>query len=262
MFIFTAGLVFLSIFVKIVFTVQTGITIMKTQIPAILLLIVLFTNNINGQINPEAYRTERERMVKEQIANRGIKHKPTLEAMRNVPRHQFVPASQISNAYRDGPLPIGYGQTISQPYIVAYMTEAIDPKPHHKVLEIGTGSGYQAAILSQIVDKIYTIEIVPELAESSSKIFKKLDYKNVFVKTADGYYGWEEAGPFDAIIVTAATEFIPPPLLAQLKEGGKMIIPVGSPFMVQQLTLVEKSKNKISTKSVMPVRFVPFTRNK
>ncbi|MDP2423824.1 MAG: protein-L-isoaspartate(D-aspartate) O-methyltransferase, partial [Bacteroidales bacterium] len=145
-------------------------------------------------------------------------------------------------------------------YIVAYMTEMIDPKPHHKVLEIGTGSGYQAAVLAEIVNEVYTIEIIPELAKSSKDVFEKLGYKNVKVKTADGYHGWAEAGPFDAIVVTAATEHIPPPLIEQLKEGGRMIIPVGTPFLVQQLVLVEKVKGKIRSKNLIPVRFVPFTR--
>lgn len=227
------------------------------------LLFLLFTNPINiaGQPNPEAYRVERERMVEQQIASRGIRHKGTLDAMKTVPRHLFVPRNQIGNAYRDSPLPIGYGQTISQPYIVAYMTEIINPKPDHIVLEIGTGSGYQAAILAGIVKEVYTIEIIPQLAESSEKLFDELGYENISVKTADGYYGWEEAGPFDAIVVTAAAEHIPPPLTAQLKDGGLMIIPVGTPFFVQQLMLVEKKDGKITTRNLMPVRFVPFTRS-
>lgn len=228
----------------------------------ILVLTILFQAITSGQSNTEAYRIERERMVNEQIFSRGIRHKPTIDAMRKIPRHQFVPQSQTSNAYRDSPLPIGYGQTISQPYIVAYMTEIVNPGPDHIVLEIGTGSGYQAAILSQIVSKVYTVEIIPELAENSAKLFDKLNYKNIHIRCGDGYDGWEDAGPFDAIIVTAAAEFIPPPLLSQLKEGGKMIIPVGTPFVVQQLTLVEKINGKILTKNMMPVRFVPFTRSR
>jgi protein-L-isoaspartate(D-aspartate) O-methyltransferase len=236
---------------------------MKTLSAALILSAVLFLSvNITAQPNPEAYRTERERMVNEQIASRGIRHSATLEAMKSVPRHMFVPRSQIGNAYRDSPLPIGYGQTISQPYIVAYMTEIVDPDPDFVVLEIGTGSGYQAAILAGIVKEVYTIEIIPELAESSRKLFSDLNYNNIHVKTADGYYGWEEAGPFDAIIVTAAAEHIPPPLIEQLKDGGKMIIPVGTPFFVQQLMLVEKKKGKTTTRNLMPVRFVPFTREK
>ena len=171
-----------------------------------------------------------------------------------------MPSEQRRFAYADRPLPIGYGQTISQPFIVAYMTQIIDPKPGQKVLEIGTGSGYQAAILAEIVDHVYTIEIVPELGRSAEKLLNEL-YNNVSVKIGDGYYGWEEAGPFDAIVVTAAAGTIPPPLIEQLKTGGKMIIPVGSPYMTQQLMLVEKGTRRYTTRSLMPVRFVPFTRS-
>jgi protein-L-isoaspartate(D-aspartate) O-methyltransferase len=208
----------------------------------------------------DKYVKTREQMVKQQIENRGIKNQPTLDAMKKVPRHKFVPPNNIERAYNDSPLPIGYGQTISQPYIVAYMTEVIDPKPGQKVLEIGTGSGYQAAVLAEIVDSVYTIEIIRELYSSSEKRLNELGYKNAFCKNADGYYGWEEAAPFDAIVVTAAAEHIPPPLIEQLKDGGKMIIPVGSPFLNQTLILVEKRGDEITTTSLLPVRFVPFTR--
>jgi protein-L-isoaspartate(D-aspartate) O-methyltransferase len=199
-------------------------------------------------------------MLTHQIQNRGIINKPTLDAMRVVNRHKFVPPNLIERAYNDGPLPIGYGQTISQPYIVAFMTAVIDPKSEFKVLEIGTGSGYQAAVLSEIVSATYTIEIITELYNSSSKRLKDLGYKNVTCKNADGYYGWEEFAPFDAIVVTAAAEYIPPPLIKQLKDGGKMIIPVGSPFLNQSLILVEKNGEEITTTNLLPVRFVPFTR--
>ncbi|MBW6497058.1 MAG: protein-L-isoaspartate(D-aspartate) O-methyltransferase [Bacteroidales bacterium] len=212
------------------------------------------------QPGSDPYTASRKQMVDVQIRARGIDHAPTLEAMERVPRHRFVPADQQRFAYADRPLPIGYGQTISQPYIVAYMTQMIDPKPHYKVLEIGTGSGYQAAILAEIVDKVYTIEIVPELGRSASRLLNEL-YDNVSVKIADGYHGWEEAGPFDAIVVTAAAGTIPPPLIEQLKEGGKMIIPVGSPYLTQQLMLVEKRSRRYTTRSLMPVRFVPFRRS-
>ena len=208
----------------------------------------------------EQYKSDREIMVKEQIEERGISNRLTLDALRKVPRHKFVPPYLIDRAYDDGPLPIGYGQTISQPYIVAYMTAAIDPKPGQKVLEIGTGSGYQAAILSEIVGKVYTIEIITELFSSSSKRLKEMDYNNITCKNADGYYGWEEFAPYDAIVVTAAAEFIPPPLITQLKDGGRMIIPVGSPFLNQTLVLVEKRDGEVITTSLFPVRFVPFTR--
>ncbi len=235
---------------------------MKTLFFAALFLLSFDPAILYSQHNPEAYRTERERMVNRQIADRGIRQQATLDAMKKVPRHLFVPPTQTGNAYRDSPLPIGYGQTISQPYIVAFMTEIVEPESDHVVLEIGTGSGYQAAVLAEIVNEVYTIEIIPELAESSTRLFDELDYKNIHVKTGDGYYGWEEAGPFDAIVVTAAAEYIPPPLIAQLKDGGKMIIPVGTPFFVQQLMLVEKKEGKTTTKNLMPVRFVPFTRSK
>ncbi len=208
------------------------------------------------------YKNARENMVKIQIEGRGVKDKATLNAMRKVERHKFVPPNLVEHAYLDRPLPIGYGQTISQPFIVAYMTEVVNPKPGHKVLEIGAGSGYQAAVLAEIVKEVYTIEIIKELFDLSSKRLKELDYKNVKVKHGDGYYGWEEHAPFDAIVVTAAAEYIPPPLIEQLKDGGKMIIPVGSPFLNQNLVLVEKKGDEFTTKSLMPVRFVPFTRSK
>jgi protein-L-isoaspartate(D-aspartate) O-methyltransferase len=168
----------------------------------------------------------------------------------------------ISKAYDDGPVQIGYGQTISQPYIVAFMTEVIQPKENFSVLEVGTGSGYQAAVLSEIVRSVYSIEIIDQLYKQAKTRLALLNCENVHLKNADGYYGWEEKGPFDAIIVTAAAEFIPPPLIKQLKEDGKMIIPIGKPFSLQQLLLLEKKNGKTKTKSLMFVRFVPFTRNK
>ena len=200
-------------------------------------------------------------MVKSQIEKRGVKDPATLAALRKTPRHLFVPSNSIGDSYDDRPLPIGYGQTISQPYIVAFMTEIIKHQPGHRVLEFGTGSGYQAAILSGIVKEVYTIELIDSLGSQAKNRLGKLNYKNVTVKTADGYYGWKDKSPFDAIVVTAAAEHIPPPLIEQLKEGGRMIIPVGSPFMVQQLMLVEKKDGKVRTTSLMPVRFVPFNRS-
>lgn len=208
----------------------------------------------------DTYQEQRNSMVASQLENRNIRDESTLQAMRKVPRHRFVPKEQQRYAYEDRPLPIGYGQTISQPYMVAFMTEVIKPQKDFKVLEIGTGSGYQAAVLAEIVDKVYTVEIVPELANQAEKRFEDLGYSNVKTIDSDGYFGWEEFAPFDAIVVTAAAEFIPPPLISQLKEGGKMVIPVGSPFLVQTLILVEKKKGKTTTKSLFPVRFVPFTR--
>jgi len=199
-------------------------------------------------------------MVQNQIEERGITHPATLRAMRAVLRHRFVPPERSGDAYDDRPLPIGYGQTISQPYIVAYMTEMVRPRKGFRVLEIGTGSGYQAAVLAEIVDTVYTIEIVTELEREATERLMTLGYSNIRIKNADGYYGWPEYGPFDAIVVTAAAEHIPPPLIAQLKDGGTMVIPVGSPFLVQTLMLVEKRGGKITTRSLMPVRFVPLTR--
>jgi len=210
----------------------------------------------------DPFKAKRESLVSQSIEKEGVKDQAVLRAMKTVKRHLFVPENNTDNAYDDRPLPIGYGQTISQPYIVAYMTEVINPKPEHKVLEIGTGSGYQAAVLAEIVKEVYTIEIVPQLGNAAATRLKNAGYSNVNVKVSDGYHGWKEKAPFDAIIVTAAAEFVPPPLLEQLKDGGKIVIPVGSPFMNQTLMLIEKKGKKITTKSLLPVVFVPFTRAK
>ena len=215
----------------------------------------------------DKFDNDRKWMVKTQIDAQGItdgrigvKNKSVLEAMRRVLRHEFVPDRYKSQSYADLPLPIGYDQTISQPYIVAYMTELLDPKKEHKVLEVGTGSGYQAAVLAELVDHVYTIEIIKELGESAGKRLKRLDYKNVTVKIGDGYFGWQEHAPYDAIIVTAAPDHIPPLLLHQLKPGGKLVIPVGGRFQIQNLTLVQKTEaGSIMTRQLMPVLFVPLT---
>lgn len=206
------------------------------------------------------YDRLRRKMVRDQIQARGVTNRPTLQAMRTVERHLFVDSLYKDWAYEDTPLPIGYDQTISQPFMVAYMTSLINPKPHYRVLEIGTGSGYQAAVLSGITDSVFTIEIVPELGKMAKDRLKKLGYDNVCVSIGDGYHGIPEKAPFDAIIVTAGAKDIPPALIEQLGDGGKMVIPVGSPFMVQYLMLVEKKKEKVTTQTLMPVRFVPFTR--
>jgi len=180
--------------------------------------------------------------------------------MVTVPRHAFVRGNELGRAYGDYPLPIGYGQTISQPYIVAYMTQALRLGANDKVLEVGTGSGYQAAVCAEIAEVVYTIEIVEPLAESAKQRLKELGYHNVFTKAGDGYYGWEENAPFDAIIVTAAAGFVPPPLIKQLKEGGRIIVPVGSPFGNQTLMLITKDRDgKIQSKRLLPVIFVPMT---
>jgi protein-L-isoaspartate(D-aspartate) O-methyltransferase len=212
-------------------------------------------------IAQDAYRGLRENMVKYQIEARNVVHRATLEAMRKVPRHEFVPSHMQAHAYEDRPLSIGNGQTISQPYIVALMTSLISPKEGDRVLEIGTGSGYQAAILAEIVDEVYTIEIIPELAEKAEDKFNALGYDNIHTKVGDGYHGWPVEAPFDAIIVTAAPDEIPAPLIDQLKEGGKLIIPVGPRYSVQSLQLVTRKNGKTRIQNLIPVRFVPFTRD-
>ena len=208
--------------------------------------------------NPESYTLLREQMVKEQIANRGVKDERVLKAMRSVPRHLFVPKSSRSISYQDRPLPIGEGQTISQPYIVAYMTEALNLKPKDRVLEIGTGSGYQAAILAELAKEVYTIELVPILGNRASKLLDEMGYKNIFVKVGDGYKGWPDKAPFDAVIVTCAPDKIPKALIDQLKEGGRVIIPVGSQFRAQKLIRGVKKNGRLVTQDVMSVLFVPM----
>jgi protein-L-isoaspartate(D-aspartate) O-methyltransferase len=205
----------------------------------------------------EKYAELREDMVRRQISARGVKDPLVIKAMRTVPRHLFVPEDQAPYAYRDEPRPIGKGQTISQPYIVAFMTEQLQLKSSDRVLEIGTGSGYQAAILAQIVDSVFTIEIIPELAEQAEKVLQSLDYNNVEVIQGDGYNGWPSKAPFDAIVVTAAPPKIPPLLLEQLKIGGRMVLPVGE--FVQELVVVSKDEDGIAMENVLPVRFVPMT---
>ncbi|MEO8430504.1 MAG: protein-L-isoaspartate(D-aspartate) O-methyltransferase [Acidobacteriota bacterium] len=207
--------------------------------------------------DPEA--AGRERMVETQIAARGVRNPRVLAAMREVPRHLFVETAQRAHAYDDGPVPIGVSkQTVSQPYIVALMTELLDLGPNERVLEIGTGSGYQSAVLGKVAGKVYSIEIIPELARESSERLKRLGYANVTVKEGDGYRGWPEEAPFDAIIVTAAPERIPQPLLDQLATNGRMVIPVGGFF--QELKVFTKDAGgKLTEKDIIPVRFVPMT---
>ncbi|HOK99521.1 MAG TPA: protein-L-isoaspartate(D-aspartate) O-methyltransferase [Bacteroidales bacterium] len=200
----------------------------------------------------------REQMVSDQIISRGIKDKKVIAAMRKVERHRFVPDEYKQVAYGDHPLPIGYEQTISQPYVVAFMTEALELKQTDRVLEIGTGSGYQAAILAEICDSVFTIEIVPELAQQAKLLLEQLGYKNIQVKHGDGYQGWIEKAPFDAIIVTCSPTKIPQPLKDQLREGGRMIIPVGYSQTDQYLYLIKKQNGRLVEKAVLPVRFVPM----
>jgi len=211
----------------------------------------------------EERRQERRQMVNCLRRNYDLNEPQILEAMQNVPRHWFVPLSQQSNAYIDSPLPIGEDQTISQPFIVAYMTHLLELDPNERVLEIGTGSGYQAAVLNEFTPHVYTIEIIKSLGERAGKVFKEHLYNTICIKIGDGYKGWPQYAPFDAVIVTCAPENIPPPLLEQLKPGGKMIIPIGGRWGVQELVLVEKDlSNQTTQRSVMPVRFVPLIREK
>jgi protein-L-isoaspartate(D-aspartate) O-methyltransferase len=226
-------------------------------------LLLLFMLQMGRSVSPQVdkFYAARNKMVETQIEARGISDAGTLRAMKKVPRHLFVPKNLVNDAYGDFPLPIGNGQTISQPYIVAYMTKVVSPTSKKRVLEIGTGSGYQAAVLAEIVDTVFTIEIVSELAKESAERLSSLGYKNVVVKAGDGYYGWVEHSPFDIIIVTAAAEEIPKPLTDQLAENGRLIIPVGEPGSVQELILLTKKRGKIESKKLTLVRFVPFKRS-
>jgi protein-L-isoaspartate(D-aspartate) O-methyltransferase len=202
----------------------------------------------------------REEMVRWQIEQRGVSDPRILDAMRSVPRHLFVPPDYVGRAYEDHPLPIGLGQTISQPYIVAWMTELLDLESDFTVLEIGTGSGYQAAVLAEIVDQVYTIEIIPELADSARERLRRLGYDNIEVLRADGYWGWPEHAPFDAIIVTAAPDHVPQPLVQQLKPGARLVIPIGPPGGYQSLWQFALEEGGLVGKEIGGVRFVPFVR--
>lgn len=214
-----------------------------------------------GQQAPTAadFAAQRQRMAEKHLKPRGIKDERVLAAMAKVPREEFIPVDARLSAYEDGPLPIGYNQTISQPYVVAFMTEQLQPKPSDRVLEIGSGSGYQAAILAELVGEVYTIEIVEPLAKSAEATLQRLGYNNVHIKAGDGYKGWPEKAPFDAIIVTCAPEKVPQPLVDQLKDGGRMVIPVGERF-AQQLYLLEKKNGQLKESVTLPVRFVPMLR--
>jgi protein-L-isoaspartate(D-aspartate) O-methyltransferase len=205
------------------------------------------------------FKKARDHMVRTTIENRGISDPNVLAAMRTVPRHCFVPGKLLSVAYTDRPLPIGEGQTISQPYVVALMTEILQPAKNHRILEIGTGSGYQAAVLSQVANHVYTIEIKEKLYYKANKILKSLGYGTIQTRHSDGYFGWPEQAPFDAIMITAAIDHIPPPLLKQLKDGGRLALPLGNPFSYQNLVLVTKKGEDLIVKQITGVLFVPMT---
>ncbi|NWG04135.1 MAG: protein-L-isoaspartate(D-aspartate) O-methyltransferase [Syntrophaceae bacterium] len=234
--------------------------IFRVVVLTILTLVLLqCTNGKKGSESTlkEDFKTMREKMVDTQIKARGVKDPRVLSVMSKVERHLFVPDEYLSSAYSDQPLPIGEGQTISQPYIVALMTELLELKGDEKVLEIGTGSGYQAAILAELTKEVYSIEIIETLASSAEKRLRQLGYQNINVRAGDGYLGWPEVAPFDAIIVTAAPDHIPKPLIEQLKEGGRMVVPVGT--YMQELKKIVKRSGKIETTDVIPVVFVPMT---
>jgi protein-L-isoaspartate(D-aspartate) O-methyltransferase len=240
--------------------------------PIKLIKLWLFTQLVfisNGLVVADEYSQQRQQMIADieaydettvKYLNKKSFDERIIQAMATIPRHEFVPQDMRASAYENQPLPIGYGQTISQPYIVALMTELLQPQSDHRVLEIGTGSGYQAAVLSQLVRQVYSIEIVEQLGKSSTQLLNRLGYDNVATRITDGYDGWPEQAPFDSIIVTAAISHIPPPLVQQLKKGGRMVIPVGTRFQTQYLTLVEKDmQGAITTRQLLPVYFVPFT---
>jgi protein-L-isoaspartate(D-aspartate) O-methyltransferase len=234
-----------------------------------LLSCLLIAGTAHAQQEADNYASQRQLMIEEiaSDASRLVRYidkdsvsDRVMQAMATVPRHLFMPQEMRDEAYENRPLPIGYGQTISQPYIVALMTDLLQPQADHRVLEIGTGSGYQAAVLSGLVKEVYSIEIIEPLGLTAKRVLKKLGYDNVSTRIADGYDGWPEQAPFDSIIVTAGISHIPPPLVKQLKNGGTMVIPVGTRFQTQQLTLVKKDHSgAISTKQILPVIFVPFT---
>ncbi|MFH1980379.1 MAG: protein-L-isoaspartate(D-aspartate) O-methyltransferase [Pseudomonadota bacterium] len=227
--------------------------------PAFLLALVfaLSSRCVDADEDDAKYRQAREAMVSAQIIGRGVRHADVLRAMRTVPRHRFVPYGQRRHAYADRPLPIGSGQTISQPYIVALMTAALEPGPQKRVLEVGTGSGYQAAVLAELCREVYSIEIISALGRGAEMTLKDLGYGNVHIRIGDGYQGWPEAAPFDAIIVTCSPTHIPRPLEEQLAEGGLMVIPVGE-RSAQELVLLRKVNGRILQENIIPVRFVPM----
>ncbi|MBM4053537.1 MAG: protein-L-isoaspartate(D-aspartate) O-methyltransferase [Planctomycetes bacterium] len=246
------------------FVSLTSFAIIVIAVIAFLIInrgMVLAMGDKKAVLDEETFALQRKQMVERQIANRGVIDEKVLEAMEAVPRHLFIPEPVRYYSYFDQPVPIGHGQTISQPYIVAFMTELLQPDENDVVLEVGTGSGYQAAILARIVKQVYTIEIVEELGNHAKRQLQTMGFDNIAVKIGDGYNGWPECAPFDAIIVTAASEKIPQPLIDQLKPSGRMVIPVGGVFEIQELMLITKdATSKVVKKSIIPVRFVPLTR--
>jgi len=232
-------------------TSQSGV--LRRWLAVIAIAVVACTAATSNQENTAAAR-----MVDQQLRPSDIRDPRVLAVMREVPRHRFVPSELAARAYDDTPLPIGYGQTISQPYIVAYMTQALELRPEHRVLEVGTGSGYQAAVLARIAKEVYTIEIVPELAARAAATLRELGYGNVHVREGDGYAGWPERAPFDRIMVTAAPDHVPQPLVDQLAMGGRLVIPVGD--VRQQMAILTKTKDGVVERRTIAVRFVPLTR--
>jgi protein-L-isoaspartate(D-aspartate) O-methyltransferase len=218
----------------------------------------MYTGAANAQ-EPDPFSAARRTMIEHHLKGRDITNPAVLQAMDAVPRHRFVVPGLQSQAYADRPLPIGNGQTISQPYIVALMTQLLEVSPEDRVLEIGTGCGYQAAVLSKLGAKVYTIEIIEKLARNAQNLLTKLGFQNIYVKAGDGFDGWPEHAPFDKVILTCAVKKIPPALIAQLAEGGRIIAPLGSPGTVQQLVLATKSNGEIKRTRIIPVRFVPMT---
>jgi protein-L-isoaspartate(D-aspartate) O-methyltransferase len=231
---------------------------MRKLSPWLVVAAVAATGCHHKTVSTSEFAAERQKMVQEQLKPRGIHDDRVLAALAKVPREAFVPENMRTQSYADSALPIGQDQTISQPFIVAYMTEQLRLQPTDRVLEIGTGSGYQAAVLAELAKEVYTIEIVEPLAKEASARLARLDYNNAHVKIGDGYQGWPEVAPFDAIIVTCAPDKVPQPLAQQLKEGGRMIIPVGSGMMDQQLYLLEKKDGELAQRAILPVRFVPM----
>ena len=226
---------------------------------SLLLIQMVFQTFPIGSAHADEYKMKRLNMVERQIGARGVKDERVLGALRDVKRHLYVLPDDVDYAYADGPLPIGAGQTISQPYIVGYMSESLRLTGSERVLEIGTGSGYQAAVLARLAKEVYTVEIIESLHKRATTLLKKQGYDNVFTRQGDGYFGWKEKGPFDAIIITAAANHIPPPLIKQLKEGGRLVLPLGYTTFLQTLTLATKEKDRVKIKQLLGVRFVPMT---